>query len=396
MSKKRKFSFRMPNRYDFTIHLATLVLAIFGLFMVTSATMGIAAGNVMTLAKTVFKQLGFTVIGYLGMLFVARWFNFDKMKKYISVIVWGMLAALLFTLAFRAVGGARAWIRIPIPGFEVTLQPSEFSKVVLIIVIATYLGDIKNMRLTTKDLLRNPVTIVGLYSFIVLVLQSDFGSCVVMLGISSICFLIPYHPALVKAQKILFLLLLLGIALVIWVLTPSGAHMIEKLPFLEYQISRFTSAMNPFADKYGNGYQLVNGLVSFASGGWSGVGFGNSIQKYANFPAANTDFILAIVVEELGIIGFAVILLGYSFIVYRCFRYAMKMKSQRGRIILVGVSMYFFIHFLFNVGGVSGLIPLTGVPLLMISAGGSSTMSCMMAIGLAQAVISQYRQGKFE
>ena len=154
--------------------------------------------------------------------------------------------------------------------------------------------------------------------------------------------------------------------------------------------------MNPFADKYGTGFQLINGLVSFASGGWQGVGYGKSIQKYTNFPAANTDFILAIVVEELGIFGFLLIFICYALIVGRMFIYAIRMKSQRGRIVLIGVSMYFFIHFLFNVGGVTGLIPLTGVPLLMISAGGSSTLSVMVAVGMGQAVISQYRQGKIE
>lgn len=395
VTQRRKFSLRMPYRYDMIIHLCTLILAVFGLFMVASATMGQAGGDVMSLAKTIIKQLVFTVAGYLGMVVMARWFSFERVKRLIAPIVLMTFILLLMAL-FWEVGGARAWIKIPIPGQEVTIQPSEFAKVVIIMVIATYLGDIRNQKLSTRDLLRNPLLIVGGFCFIVAILQSDFGSAIVMAGIACICFLVVSHPALARLQRGLVMILLIGVAFTVWILSPMGEHLIESLPFESYQIQRFTSAMNPFADQYGSGYQLINGLVSFARGGWTGLGYGNSIQKYTNFPAASTDFILAIVVEELGIFGFLVILISYGFLVGRMLMFAMKMKSQRGRVVLVGVSMYFFIHFLFNVGGVTGLIPLTGVPLLMISSGGSSTMAVMIAIGMAQAVIAQYRQKKLD
>ena len=395
VTQRRKFSLRMPYRYDMIIHLCTLILAVFGLFMVASATMGQAGGDVMSLAKTIIKQLVFTVAGYLGMVVMARWFSFERVKRLIAPIVLMTFILLLMAL-FWEVGGARAWIKIPIPGQEVTIQPSEFAKVVIIMVIATYLGDIRNQKLSARDLLRNPLLIVGGFCFIVAILQSDFGSAIVMAGIACICFLVVSHPALARLQRGLVMILLIGVAFTVWILSPMGEHLIESLPFESYQIQRFTSAMNPFADQYGSGYQLINGLVSCARGGWTGLGYGNSIQKYTNFPAASTDFILAIVVEELGIFGFLIILISYGFLVGRMLMFAMKMKSQRGRVVLVGVSMYFFIHFLFNVGGVTGLIPLTGVPLLMISSGGSSTMAVMIAIGMAQAVIAQYRQKKLD
>ena len=395
VTQRRKFSLRMPYRYDMIIHLCTLILAVFGLFMVASATMGQAGGDVMSLAKTIIKQLVFTVAGYLGMVVMARWFSFERVKRLIAPIVLMTFILLLMAL-FWEVGGARAWIKIPIPGQEVTIQPSEFAKVVIIMVIATYLGDIRNQKLSARDLLRNPLLIVGGFCFIVAILQSDFGSAIVMAGIACICCLVVSHPALARLQRGLVMILLIGVAFTVWILSPMGEHLIESLPFESYQIQRFTSAMNPFADQYGSGYQLINGLVSFARGGWTGLGYGNSIQKYTNFPAASTDFILAIVVEELGFFGFLIILISYGFLVGRMLMFAMKMKSQRGRVVLVGVSMYFFIHFLFNVGGVTGLIPLTGVPLLMISSGGSSTMAVMIAIGMAQAVIAQYRQKKLD
>ena len=122
----------------------------------------------------------------------------------------------------------------------------------------------------------------------------------------------------------------------------------------------------------------------------------DTIRKYTDFPASNTDFILAIVIEELGFMGFLLIAICYMVIIIRLYKYAFKMKNEKGRIVLVGVATYLFVHFLFNVGGVTGFIPLTGVPLLMISAGGTSTSTTMVAIGLGQAIISQYRQGVIE
>ena len=197
-------------------------------------------------------------------------------------------------------------------------------------------------------------------------------------------------------QRLLGILLFTGIALVLLILSPLGEQFVGYLPLQEFQKNRILSAMNPFIDQYDAGFQLVNGLVSFASGGWTGLGFGNSVRKYTKFPAANTDFILAIVVEELGMFGFLMIFVPYCIIVFRLIRYAFKMKSERGKIIMIGVAMYIVIHALFNIGGVTGMIPLTGVPLLMISAGGSSTLALMSAIGIAQGIIRRYKRGEFE
>lgn len=177
------------------------------------------------------------------------------------------------------------------------------------------------------------------------------------------------------------------------ILTPYGMGFVQSLPLKSYQKNRFISAFNPFADQYGTGYHLINGLISIATGGWSGLGFGNSIRKYTQFPAANTDFILAIVVEELGMVGFLLIFIPYIIILWRLFYFAMRIKNEKAQIILIGTAMYLAVHCLFNIGGVTGLIPLTGVPLLMISSGGSSTLAFMAAVGVAQAVISQYRRG---
>jgi cell division protein FtsW len=149
-------------------------------------------------------------------------------------------------------------------------------------------------------------------------------------------------------------------------------------------------------DKYDSGYQLVNGLIAFASGGWFGKGFGNSVRKYTDFPAASTDSILSIIVEELGFVGFLFMILMFAIIILRLLMYARKIKSEKAKIILVGVAMYFMIHIFFNISGITVSLPLTGIPLLLISSGGSSTISAMMALGISQAIIVRYRRGMIQ
>ena len=397
MNNKRHLSpIRMPIQSDKIINYSMLFLVVFGLIMVASASMGIAVGDSTYLIRTVVKQLIFSIGGYIVMVLMAKQFKFDIVKKDAGLLLIATGIALLVPLAFSATGGAKAWIRLPFPGIEVTIQPSEFAKISIMCIIAVYMGDLTRIYNKATDIIKAPLTAIFIYVFLVVIMQSDFGSGAVMLMIAGVCFLIPKHPQLRLYKSILLILIIVGVLGAVILLSPIGEGLIEVVPLQKFQKNRILSSINPFVDRYDTGYQLINGLISFASGDWLGLGFGNSIRKYTNFPAANTDFILAIVVEELGFFGFMLIFLAYFFIIQRLFKYAFLMKSEKGQIILIGTAMYILIHFLLNVGGVTGLIPLTGVPLLMISAGGSSTLSLMMAIGISQAVITQYNTGELE
>ena len=395
--KKQTLSMRMPKGYDRWIYFSMLFLIGFGILMIASASMGLEVGDSGYLLKTVVKQIIFGIAGYIAVLVLAGRFRLEWLRSMNFLFVIGITGfALVFTLAFSSAGGAQAWIRLPIPGIEVSIQPSEFAKIMAILIVAAYLGDVKVQFKTTWLLVRRPVYILLAYVFIILVLESDFGSAAVLAAISYICFLIPSNKQLWHMQRGMVIGLAVILGLAVFMLTPYGEAIIGMLPLQEYQINRIYSSINPFSDQYGSGYQLINGLVSFASGGWFGVGFGNSVRKYTNFPAANTDFILAIIVEELGFIGFLMILVPYCIIIFRLMNYALKIRNEKAKIILIGVAMYFLLHFILNVGGVTGLIPLTGVPLLMISAGGSSTLAAMSALGIAQAIISRYKRGLIE
>ena len=391
---KRRFFLRMPKRADGPIFYSIIILSLFGLLMIASSSMGLTVGNPGRLALILIKQIVFLAGGYFSMTWLAFNFRLSFLKSG-SFPVWalGIGGALLFCLVFPAAGGARAWIRVPISGVDISIQPSEFAKIMVILVIAAYCGDVKKIFKTNGEIVRRPLIFVVGYILIVLILQSDMGSAAVIFFISIICMMIPQHPQMRLFQNTIRGLFAVGVVGAFYLLSPYGEAVIRRLPLKQYQINRFLSSVNPFIDMYDAGFQLVNGLVSFATGGWFGLGFGNSVRKYTNFPAANTDFILAIIVEELGIVGFMIIFIPYMVIIVQLFRYAMQIKSEQARIILVGTATYLVIHCLFNIGGVTGMIPLTGVPLLMISSGGSSTLAFMIAVGISQAVIDQYRKG---
>ncbi len=397
---RHKIPLLMPKKYDRLVHISIMTLLLFGIVMVGSASMGLSVGNSRYLLFTVLKQVFFGTLGYIGMCFFANNFTLNQLKgnRFVSY-VFIMIIALLVCLLFPPPVGTdtRAWLRMTIAGQEISIQPSEFAKLMAMAIVAAYCGDITKRFSSAREMLMRPVGFIVLMMFIITILQDDFGSAFVIFIITCVCLLIPNHPQMKKTQLTLKILFCLAVIASVYILSPAGESLIVNLSFLkDYQKNRFLSAVDPFRDPYNTGFQLINGLVSFASGGWLGRGFGASIRKYMQFPAANTDYILAILVEELGIAGFMLLMALYCVIIFQLQRYAQKIHSEKAKIILVGVSIYLLVHMLLNIGGVTGLLPLTGVPLLMISSGGSSVMSFMVGIGLCQAVISAFNRGEIQ
>lgn len=389
--KKNKISLKMPTGYSKLIHATILALNLFGVVMIISASMS-TTSTTQSLMVAGIKEFIFVIISYILMVFVARNFSMKLFGKYFYFIL-GITAVMLFVpLAFSGVNGAKAWIQLPF----MTIQPSEFTKIIVILTVAYTLGDKRGERdKKWWQLLMVPVLFILFAVGVITVLQSDLGSAVVILGIGYLCILIPSNSKLTKTQKWMFGLLLFAFAFLFFIDTPFGFKMIESI-FTKigkpYMLARFQTSSDPLHDIYGNSMQIFYGLVSMTKGGWFGLGYGNSLMKYGYIPEANTDFILAIVIEELGIVGFGIIIVGYGILIYNMFKYAFKVKSEKDKIILVGTAAYIMIHFFFNVGGLSAFIPLTGVPLLFISSGGSSRLAIMIAIGLVQNVIARYHR----
>lgn len=388
-NKKRKlFYFRMPKYYDRWIHTSVLLLIFIGTLMVISTSVGETYKNNTIVIKTIAKQCLFVFASYMAMIYAANLFQLEKVMRWarhIGIVVLILLGGCFF---FTPVNGARAWIRIAIPGLgEMTLQPSEFMKVYMIVLMACIVERVNRRNYDTWTIVKTPISFFVIAA-ILIYFQNDVGSLMVLALICAFCVLIPSHPNLKQLQKWIAILMIAGTVFLIFFST-IGLHLLEKVEhFPVHMLERFQMAANPWLDEYDAGMQLINSLYAFATGGWSGLGLGQSIQKLAYLPEAMTDYILAIVVEELGIGGFLVILGGYCILIFRLFRYALYTKKDSYKILYVGTAIYLFVHFLLNVGGVSGLIPLTGVPLLFISSGASSLMSICVALGICQATCS--------
>lgn len=384
----------MPKGYDVWIQSAITALAIYGTVIIGSASMGLNIGDNNYLIITVVKQVLFVIAGLVSMNLLANRFTITFLKsRYFLYVVFITIFSLLACLFFSPVGGAKAWIRIPLGITEISLQPSEFAKVSVVLIVAAYCGETKRRFESDWQMIKRPFWIIAVICGIVSVLQGDFGSMAVQAVIAYQCFQIPSHPQMRRLQTVLSVIFIILLIASLYILSPLGEGVIQNVSFLqEYQKNRFMSAVDPFYDQYNTGFQLIKGLTSFAIGGWFGKGLGHSVNKYSQFPAANTDYILAILVEEMGFVGFLALLTLYGIIICRLLAYALKIKNECARVILVGTSAYLLVHMFFNIGGVTGMIPLTGVPLLMISSGGSSTASFMTAIGICQALIAAFNR----
>ncbi len=391
-----KSKFEMNEGYDRLIHFSLLAIAAFGIVMITSASMGDSVYSIKVIILAIAKQAVFVGVGWYFMSMAARKFKLVQLhKRGFSLIILFMYALLLLCLVFTATNGAKAWIHIPLGITEITIQPSEFAKILTYLTVAAHLGDRKGSKEKMQKNLAKAALTCGIFAIIICFPQSDFGSAFVLFTIFCVCYLIPRNKYMSKSQKILkFLFLIACIFAFVLLFTDLGTDLINSLPLKQYQKNRIFTAIDPFQDRYGDGYQLIQSLIAMSSGGWIGTGIGRSVRKYMNFPEATTDYILGIVVEETGFVGFLLLLFAYGLIIYRLLWIANQMKSESGKIVLTGTAMYFLIHIFLNVGGVSGLLPLTGIPLPLMSAGGSSAVSFMLSIGLSQAIIGAYNRGE--
>lgn len=386
--KKKKTTFHIfPAYCDKLLIIVSVILLIFSSFMIVSAEMGLAVGQTDYVTLVIIKQTIISLLSLIAFALCTKVSFFMKIRINIYKIVFGIVVfSLLITKAFGSSGGAYGWIKL---GPFVTIQPSEIAKLFIILAAARiYCPDEKkNLLKNYKDFMKA----VAIFFVIICFYQKDLGSAIVLLCISIVALILPQDEEVKKYQRIFFILIILGIFGVAFILSPLGTSIMKNFSS-NYQIARFLASANPFEYQYDQGYHLIMGLVSFATGGLFGLGYGNSIHKYMNFPSPSTDFILPVIVEELGIIGFIFIIVLYGLLIFILIRYSLKTKKLSSKMIYIGVYTYIIIHFIFNVGGVSGLIPLTGVPLLVLSYGGTSTLTFFVAMGICESEIIRNRK----
>lgn len=382
---------------DKTVYFCVVILTIYGIVMIGSASVGQSAKmGPMYASMNMIKQAIFVLGGFATMIFLTRCFKKSWVNANSTWIFYAIgLVLMLACLFFEDGKGSHAWIRIG----SFTIQPAEFMKVIMILFLSFHFGEIeeycqipRNITRQKKEELQKrklwycilrPILAIFIAFFVGVFLQKDMGSSLIMAFICMMLFFITPRSYYTKYKKLALILLVIGFILIL-----LSATFILK----PYQLGRIYTWLNPLGDIEGDGWQLTNALIAFATGGLFGKGFGSSTQKYGYIPESHNDFIVAIIYEELGLVGFMLFLIPYVIIIYKMFHYALRIKDTKSKLILYGVGLYFFTHLLVNVGGVSGFIPMTGVPLLLISSGGSSTLAAMMGLGIAQSIIAKYNR----
>lgn len=364
----------MLKKMDKILLITSAILLTVGLVMVFSAS---NVTSFMKFKRTAYyffnRQLLFLVIGVV-VGFIILHFN-TKFYGYSSwIIILILIGFLIAVLVYgKIINQARSWINL-FAGIK--FQPSEFVKVASIVWMAFYCTNKKKTGFSSYLLL---FAIVGLIA-ILIVLQPDLGTAVIYLSIIFMMFTALNISKKVK-RNIVITGLIFGI-IVILLLINNGVQV-----FFKRQLERF-DYFNPCSEEkfYTSGTQLCNGFIAINNGGLNGVGLGNSTQKYLYLPEAYTDFIFAITAEELGFVGACIILLLIFVVLWRIFLISKRATTERGKLMCYGIFWYILLHTVVNLGGIMGIIPLTGVPLPFLSYGGSFLICLIVAIAIVERV----------
>jgi cell division protein FtsW len=348
------------------------IIALFGIsiVMVFSASMSsssVEQGPALSvlLQQSILVGLAFTVMMIVSKIPLAL---VEKSGPLLVILSMLMLAVILLPGVGTEVWGSVRWIKVG----PLTLQPSEFAKVFLIIYIAGFLTRKKDeMRIFSQGILI--VSIVLALFGSLLLLEPDFGSTVVIVATV-------FGMLFLGGIRYLHFFLILGFAVIGGILLVTAAS---------YRMSRIAGFMDPWADPMNKGYQLIQSYIAFGRGGWDGIGLGESIQKLNYLPAARTDFLFAVIGEEMGFIGVVVVLGLFVALIWRAFALSRRAESLGNLFacrLAQGIGLLIAIEVLINTGVNMGVLPTKGLPLPFISQGGSSLLASSMAMGLLLAV----------
>ena len=370
----------IPERFmqpRLVLLVSTAILVCFGLVMIYSAS-SISAMTSEDMGYNPFyyvqRQLGFAAAG-VALAFIVSRIDYRAVVRNLQVPIWvvtiGMLAIIFTPIAGADAYGATRWISIG----PFSFQPSEFAKITILISVS-YLAQQYFIDQTIDQMeFFKKFAIAALAPLLLILAQPDKGSTLIIVG----TLLVIGYLADVD-RRVLATIAVAGFI---------GFAFLSLKD--DYSRARVVTMFNPWADYYGAGYQLAQGFYAFGSGGIFGVGFGFSRQKYSYLPMAHNDFIFAVIGEELGFIGVLGLLAVFGALVWAGFKIARYAPDLTGRLIAAGCTSMFIIQAFVNIGGVLGLLPLSGKPLPFISYGGSTIMSSILMVGLLMSVSRQSR-----
>lgn len=340
--------------------LVTLSLVAFGLVMVYSATSAPATLGGGDPGYYLKKQTVYALVG-LGLLLGATRFDYRRLKDMSPLLVGGAALLCLIVLGMGAsVNGARRWLTVG----PVVFQPSELAKVAVAVWAAAYLTQRKPPK-TLGDLAR-PLGLVFAVFAVLIMLEPDLGTTItLMLMLIGVLVVAGTPMRLVAMSAVL--------------VSAVGLAAIWMEP---YRRERFLSFLNPWHDQLGAGFQSVQAMIGLGSGGFLGKGLGESLLKMNYLPEAHTDMIFAIIGEELGLVGVMLVLAAYAVFAWAGYSIAIQCKDPFGKRLAVALTTLICGQAIINIAAVLGLAPLTGIPLPFVSAGGSSLVVALAAVGL--------------
>jgi len=340
--------------------LVTIALVAFGMVMVysaTSASAAIGGGNPTYYLK---RQGIYALLGVALLLVASRW-NYRSLRHLAPVLVLGSLLLLVVALAGgQSVNGARRWIQFG----GATFQPSELAKLSLGVWTALFLAR-RPVPRTLKELTK-PIGLVTAVFCALILAEPDLGTVIALCLMVGAMLLVAGAPVR-----------MLGSASAI-----AGAVVLFAIWFEPYRRTRIFSFINPWHDAQGAGFQTVQAMIGLGSGGFFGVGLGEGVQKVFYLPEAHTDMIFAIIGEELGLVGVTLVIAAYAAFAWAGLRIALNCQEPFGKALAAGLTTLVCGQAALNLAAVVGIAPLTGIPLPLVSYGGTSLVVVLATVGI--------------
>ncbi|MBT2756109.1 stage V sporulation protein E [Mesobacillus foraminis] len=348
---------------DFILLIVTFSLLAVGLTMVYSASAIWAEYKFDDSFFFAKRQMLFAGVGIIAMFFIMNvdYWTWRTWAKVLVIVCFVLLLLVLIPGIGNVRNGSRSWIGVG----AFSIQPSEFMKLAMIAFLAKFLSEKQKLITSFKSGLLPSLSLV-FTAFGMIMLQPDLGTGTVMVGTCVVMIFI----AGAKISHFAFLGLL-GVA--------GFVGLIASAP---YRMKRITSFLDPWEDPLGSGFQMIQSLYAIGPGGLFGLGLGQSRQKFFYLPEPQTDFIFAIIAEELGFIGGSFVLILFSLLLWRGVRIALGAPDLYGSLLAAGIIAMVAIQVMINIGVVTGLMPVTGITLPFLSYGGSSLTLMLMAIGV--------------
>ena len=388
---------------NYSILIPYLILSIIGLIVVYSTTSALAIQSGVSSIRMVRTQGLFFILSLLTIALIYKFsLNFLRNKKVLAFVIFiEVILLILSRFITDTVNGAHGWLTIP-GGFSI--QPAEYLKVILVWYLALIFSkrqdeirDYDYQALTHNEWIPrnlNDWRWLTLILIGIVVIMPDLGNATIL----ALTVLIMITASGVGYRWFTSLLgLVVGASTIvlgsIWII---GVDRVAKIPVFGYVAKRFSAFFNPFNDLSGAGHQLANSYYAMSNGGWFGLGLGNSIEKQGYLPEAHTDFVFAIVIEELGFVGASLILALLFFLILRIILVGIRAKNPFNSMMAIGIGGMILVQTFINIGGISGLIPSTGVTFPFLSQGGNSLWVLSVAIAFVLNIDASEKRAKME